>query len=241
MNIKLIIKRYLIKISRVFFFLTPIEFHKSKTIYEKYHDNAIQECYENFKKDFEKSIFLTNIQIRKYTIKNVLGLTTDPDKKHFIEFGVYKGDSINFFSKYVNKIYGFDSFEGLREDWTGNHKFQKGFFDLEGKLPKLKSNVVAIKGWVQDTLDDFLAKEKPDILFLHMDLDTYESTKYVLERVKPYLFERCYILFDNLYNHPGWKHGEYKALTELFDKNEYKFLAFSTNSTQALIEFKKNK
>ncbi len=241
MNFKIYIQKLLIKLSRIIFFVTPIEFHGRETIYEKYCNETLSECYENFKKEFEKSIFLNNEEIRKYAIKNVLSLTPEPDKKYFIEFGVYKGNSINFFSKYVNKIYGFDSFEGLREDWAGNHKFQKSFFDLGGNIPKLESNVIPIKGWVQDTLDDFLTKEKPDILFLHMDLDTYESSKYVLERVKPYLSGKCYILFDNIYNHTGWKNGEYKALTEVFDNNEYKYLAFSINSTQALIEFKKNR
>ena len=38
----------------------------------------------------------------------------------YIEFGVFSGTSINYFSKNLKKkIYGFDSFEGLKEDWVG--------------------------------------------------------------------------------------------------------------------------
>ena len=30
----------------------------------------------------------------------------------------WTGTSANFFSKFVNKLYCFDSFEGLKEDWV---------------------------------------------------------------------------------------------------------------------------
>ena len=38
----------------------------------------------------------------------------------FLEFGVYKGTSINFISSLIpdKKIYGFDSFGGLPEEWV---------------------------------------------------------------------------------------------------------------------------
>jgi len=37
------------------------------------------------------------------------------------EFDVYKGESINFFAKkYPNsRLFGFDSFQGLEENWYG--------------------------------------------------------------------------------------------------------------------------
>ena len=37
----------------------------------------------------------------------------------FLEFGVYKADSLNFISKLFeqNQVYGFDSFQGLPEFW----------------------------------------------------------------------------------------------------------------------------
>ena len=69
-----------------------------------------------------------------------------------IEFGVWKGRSINYFAKRVSEtIYGFDSFEGLKEDWSG-WGFAKGAFDLGGKLPKVENNVILIKGWFDKTL-----------------------------------------------------------------------------------------
>ncbi|MCD8493946.1 MAG: hypothetical protein LRY39_00675 [Alphaproteobacteria bacterium] len=39
-----------------------------------------------------------------------------------LEFGVYKGESINYFSHRLPQLsfFGFDSFEGLAEDWVGH-------------------------------------------------------------------------------------------------------------------------
>ena len=60
----------------------------------------------------------------------------------------------------------------------------KGDFNLQGKIPSLRNNVIPIKGWVQETLPKFLNEKKPLINFVHMDLDTYESTKFVLLSLK---------------------------------------------------------
>ena len=141
-----------------------------------------------------------------------------------------------FFSKHVNKIYGFDSFEGLREDWHGTLNLQKGTFDTNNVIPKTNSNVTLIKGWVQDTVENFLTEKKPEINFVHMDLDTYESSKFVLEKIKPYLIKNCVVVFDELYNYPGWDVGEYKALKETFNDNEYKYLAFAAEGTACAIQ-----
>ena len=65
-----------------------------------------------------------------------------------LEFGVFKGHSINYFSSRLNQLefHGFDSFEGLREDWLG-HMLQKGTFDLKGKIPSVNKNVIIYKGF----------------------------------------------------------------------------------------------
>ena len=69
-----------------------------------------------------------------------------------------------------------------------------------------------------------------------MDVDTYESSKFILEKIKPYLIKGAIILFDEIYNFEGWDVGEYKALTETFEKEEYKFISFSTDTSQAAIK-----
>ncbi len=110
---------------------------------------------------------------------------------------------------------------------------------MHGKLPKVNSNVNLIKGLVQETLPNFLKdKTTKKIAFMHMDLDVYESSRYVLEKTKPYLARGSIILFDELYNYPGWSVGEYKALNEVFNEKEYKIIAFSKHGWEAVVEIK---
>ena len=202
--------------------------------YEMYVKEKINECYETFKPHFEKSFFLHRKDYKKFIIEKAK--ENDPlNQKFYLEFGVYKGGSINFFSKYVNTIYGFDSFEGLREDWIGNGKL-KGKYNLNKNLPILNKNVTPVIGWVQDTLGPFLDKHKPEINFVHLDMDTYESTKFVLKKIKSYLTKNCCIAFDELYNYEGWKEGEYKALKETFNDNEYKYVCFCRDGQQVMIQ-----
>ena len=73
-----------------------------------------------------------------------------------------------------------------------------------------------------------------------MDVDTYETSKFILTNLKKYLVDGAIILFDELYNFPGWRHGEYRALSEEFDRNEYEYFAFGADSSQVAIRFKKN-
>ena len=194
--------------------------------YEMYVTEEIIKCYETFKPHFKKSIFLDNKNYHKFIIERSKN-NDEFNKKFYLEFGVWTGTTINFFSKYVNTIYGFDSFEGLREDWVGMDNHPKGYFNLNKKLPKLNKNVIPVVGWVQDTLVPFLEKNKPEINFVHMDMDTYETTKFILTKIKPYIVKNCIIAFDDHYNFSGWEVGEYKALKETFNDNEYRYICFS--------------
>jgi hypothetical protein len=202
--------------------------------YEMYINEQIKKSYETFKPHFQKSIFLDYKDYQKFIIERAKENDVS-NKKFYLEFGVWVGTSINFFSNYVNTIYGFDSFEGLREDWVGTEA-PKGTFNLKRKLPKLNKNVIPVVGWVQDTLVPFLDKHKPEINFIHLDMDTYESTKFVLTKIKPYLTKNCTIAFDELYNYPGWELGEYRALKEIFNDSEYKYVCFCKNGQQVMIQ-----
>ena len=69
-------------------------------------------------------------------------------------------------------------------------------------------------------------------------MDTYPSTVYALERLKPFLNKGAIIIFDELYNFIGWKDGEYKALKEVFKDDEYIFKAFNVLGAQVVIQIK---
>ena len=59
----------------------------------------------------------------------------------YIEFGVWKGESINLFGNFLaqhkNEIHGFDSFEGLTEDWLTHVYNPVGALSLNKKTPKV--------------------------------------------------------------------------------------------------------
>ena len=69
-------------------------------------------------------------------------------------------------------------------------------------------------------------------------MDTYSSTKFTLEKLKPYLVKNAIIIFDELYNFIGWEQGEYKALKEVFKEEEFKYKAFNIRGAQSVIQIK---
>ena len=235
--LKNFIKNILIKISRIIYYITPKELYLKSDLQLKINENLVDETFNHFKEHLKQSVFFYNhFKIRNYAIKN--SLLNDKNKEYYyLEFGVLKGVSANFFSKFVDKLYCFDSFEGMKEDWAGSGT-QKGDGHQKNKLPKFNSNVEPIVGWVEDTLDDFLKKHKPKINFVHLDMDTYSPTKFTLEKIKPYLVKDAIILFDELYNYPGWEYGEYKALKEVFKEDEFKYKAFQINGGVSVISIK---
>src|SRR5215471_3244540 len=65
----------------------------------------------------------------------------------FMEFGVWSGTSINALAARLpdKRIFGFDSFEGLKEDYPGT-EYRKGDFGRRGKMPTVLPNVTLVKG-----------------------------------------------------------------------------------------------
>jgi hypothetical protein len=213
--------------------------HQNKKPYDRFVEDELEDCYNHFKKYFSEAVFLDKIPLREFALKRAI--RNHKTDYHYLEFGVWVGTSINFFSKILKdkKIYGFDSFEGLNEDWLGTDD-PKGTFNLNKKVPKLNKNCIPVVGLIQETLPKFISENKNlQINFVHLDLDTYPSTKFVLNKIKPYLVDGAIILFDELYNVTGWRVGEYKALTEVFNENEYNYLAFSKRKYNVAIQYKK--
>ena len=63
--------------------------------------------------------------------------------------------------------------------------------------------------------------------FVHFDMDTYSSTKLILEKIKKYLEPGAIILFDEFYGFPNWEKYEFKAFKEVFSNKEFKYIAFA--------------
>jgi len=212
----------------------------SKSCYDMFHDDEMKNCYNTFKKYFYTSVFLDKDHMKAFAIQQAV--ENDKNSNMFyLEFGVGRGTSTNLFSKFLkeNKLYGFDSFVGLKENWVGHVHYPAGSLSQKGIIPKLKKNIVPIEGWIQNTLPNFLKEKKPKVNFIHIDCDTYETTKFILENIKPYINTGCIILFDEFFNFPGWSVGEYKALIETFKEDEYEYLAFSYNKGNVTIKITK--
>ena len=195
------------------------------------------EVWETFKKYLKTSIRFEGINARKNIREYAINLSLNNRNsggRFYLEFGTWKGNSANYFSNFVDKFYVFDTFTGLPSEWEGT--MPKGSFDLKGKLPKFRSNIEPVVGLVEDTLDGFLDKYKPEINFIHLDMDLYEPTKFTLLKIRPYLVSGAVILFDELYNYVNWQEGEYKALKEVFDEKEFRYKAFNLDGLQVCIQ-----
>lgn len=134
-----------------------------------------------------------------------------------LDLGVWIGWSTRLASDACGRpVYGFDTFEGLVEDWQIDDQImvKRGTFSLaeplaqrfirdtgvslaDGIPPALGRKVEFIKGSTYDTLAPFLA-DRPDapIALFHMDLDTYESCLHALETCKAHFVEGSILVFD---------------------------------------------
>lgn len=157
----------------------------------------------------------------------------------YLEFGVANGDSITHMANVVAgkgvTFHGFDSFEGLKEDWAGTW-YRAGHFSRGGHLPPVPANVTLHKGWFDDTLPPFLAANAGPLAFLHLDADTYESTTMLLAALGDRIVKGTVVVLDEYVGFPNWRNGEYRAWQEFVTARglRYRYLAFS--NTPAAVE-----
>jgi hypothetical protein len=160
----------------------------------------------------------------------------------FIELGVCTGKTINYIAALNSHqtIYGFDSFEGLPEDWMrADQIIRKGTFAFKDPeiLPPVLHNVTLIKGLFAYALNDFIQKIEPlePIAFIHVDCDIYSSTMTALDILKERIVPGTVIVFDEFYNYPGYENHEYKAFQEfLAERNlSARCLAYNAYHEQA--------
>lgn len=162
-----------------------------------------------------------------------------------VELGVFKGASFFTWSNLAEtfcasdrykKVFGFDHFEGLKEeqfqekDGRKDNSVQKmagGYkctADEVRELVRLHNNdnllpgserCRLIEGDIMDTIPKFL-EENPGlkISLLHFDMDLYEPTKYGLEMLYPLVVKNGVIVFDE-YGLIPWQ-GETNAVDEYF-------------------------
>lgn len=121
----------------------------------------------------------------------------------YLEFGVWWGKSLKHWTSLNtdpgSRFFGFDTFEGLPENWAST---PKGTFSTRGQPPSLQDHRVRfVVGLFQNTLYPFLADyQRLDRAVFHIDCDLYSSTLFCLAAMDRYLRPGDVLIFDEFYS-----------------------------------------
>jgi hypothetical protein len=157
-----------------------------------------------------------------------------------LEFGVATGRTLNHFARIFDRqvVHGFDSFEGLPENWTS--RMPKGFFK-RNNLPRVRDNCKLHVGWFDETLPSFKKeiKDQP-IQLLHVDCDLYSSTVTILTALRKNIVPGTVIVFDEYFNYPGWQLDEFRAWQEFVAKNaiKYEYIGYVSRHQKVAVRVK---
>jgi hypothetical protein len=185
------------------------------------------------------SKFITHLEFFKRS-SNVRG--------EIVEFGIFKGNSFFRWIKFRDlleqtnsrKVIGFDIFGDFPEANFDGDKAKRDEFVTETNGGKsisleeinklldqqgLNNNVDIVKGDILFTLEKYLDKNPHlKISLLHIDVDLYEPTKHILEKLFDRVTKGGIIIFDDY----GAFAGTNKAVDDFFQNNiEIKKLPFS--------------
>ena len=154
----------------------------------------------------------------------------------YLEFGVYEGYTLRRWSRLLenplSSLHGFDSFEGLPEDW--DELRPRGTFDVAGVIPQYEDPRVSLhRGWFSDTLPRFALPEH-ERLVIHIDADLYSSARFVLDTLRPAIVPGTVIIFDEFCD----RLHEMKAFAEFLRETgmRFRFLGGTTNLEQVTFE-----
>jgi len=152
-----------------------------------------------------------------------------------MEFGVRHGNTLRQIAKLAGQeVHGFDSFEGLPEEW---HHEPKGSYTTKGVIPTMPGNVKLHAGWFEDTLPAFLERNDQKARLINIDCDIYSSTKTVLELLAPRIVSGTIIIFDEYIGNEHWREDEFKAFQQAVAMYQwrYEYLSFSMFTKQVTV------
>lgn len=160
-----------------------------------------------------------------------------PSKGLLCEFGVHKGESLYVLAEesYPRVVYGFDSFEGLPEDWNVSSRdwrqgMRKGDFGQGPGVrfplthrPQSGGNIRIVEGWFDQTLPPFLATHQGPVAFAHLDCDLHSSATVVLDGLEARMVVGTVIQFDEFYNFVGAELHESRAFADFVERTGFRF------------------
>ncbi len=184
--------------NHLFFFLRNFNLLRSWISETNRTDLLINDFY-SWKRDYPRRLQLFDVVAAHY------GLDKNPIL--YLEFGVASGSSFIWWMKkntHPDSLFrGFDTFEGLPEDWGGFKKGAMAFNQMEAHDGRAEF----VRGIFQESLHPFIESNK-DLLqhkpkIIHLDADLFSSTIFVLSQLYPYLKKGDIIFFDefNVANH----------------------------------------
>ena len=176
--------------------------------------------------------FSNKFDLHKYA----LSFINEKESGLFCEFGVFSGTTINYVANQCveRTVFGFDSFEGIPEAWNF---LPKGAFKVDN-LPKVRKNVVLVKGWFDESIDPFLKQHSENLLYLHIDSDLYSSAKTIFNSFATRIKKGTIIVFDEYFNYPDWESGEFRAFQEFISstEHEYKYIGYCKFGEQVAVQ-----
>ncbi|RBY86541.1 class I SAM-dependent methyltransferase [Blastococcus sp. TF02A-30] len=152
-----------------------------------------------------------------------------------LEFGVFTGRSLAEIARARpgGRVYGFDSFRGLPEDYRPH--VREGAFAVD-RLPRVEGAELVV-GLFADTLPGFLAEHVGPVDLVHVDGDLYSSAVTVLDLLGPRLGAGSVLVFDEFFNYPGWQQHEFRAWREWQERTgaEVAYEAYTGNDEQVVV------
>jgi len=194
------------------------------------------------------------IESHGYATRKMLGVTRFPNRNSLLkfaaeqisvdgpilEFGVFSGRTINFLATLLPeaRLYGFDSFQGLPEQWLGKRADGGRHFDRNGEPPAVRENVELVIGWFDHMLPHFLDThdfEKASLI--HVDCDLYSSTQTILSCLHHKIARGTIIVFDEYFNYPTWERHEFSAFQEYVKHRQirYEYIGLVPSDLQAAV------
>jgi len=131
-------------------------------------------------------------------------------------------------------LHGFDSFQGLPEDW---HIQPRGVYSTHGEVPELPGNVAIHVGLFEDTLAPFARQHPGPLRFANIDCDLYSATRVFFEVMGDRVVPGTVLVFDEYLVNDRWRDDEFKAFQEAAAARgwRYEYLAFSLFTGQAAV------
>jgi O-methyltransferase len=177
----------------------------------KQKKDGILNDYFSLHRDYDKRYKLYEYLIETQKLAN--------EPIDFLEFGVCGGHSFKWWADHAthadSRFYGFDTFEGLPENWGSFYK--KG--DMAQPVPTSDDTRVAfIKGLFQDTLPTFITSNDMKTRkrkILHLDADLFSSTLFSLSSLAPYLQAGDILMFDE-FNVPNHEFFAFKMFVDSY-------------------------